>query len=212
MPLRAYQELHNIDGYVQSQLYKLASSGLCSNIPGQIMMSLMVTPPKPVDLSYERFAKEESEIFDGLKRRAKVLVDGLNKVNGIRCNAAEGAMYAFPSVEMPQAAIAAAEAQHMSPDTLYALSLLDHSGICVVPASGFGQKEGRYGCKLLCARARAHVCGFCSFRFLNESNPLPPVSDAMTVRTTFLPPDDKMMKAVDQFAAHHKYFCEKFSD
>ena len=41
-----YMELHNIDPYVQSQLNKLASSGLCSNLGGQVMMSLlMVNPP-----------------------------------------------------------------------------------------------------------------------------------------------------------------------
>lgn len=134
---------------MQAQLYKLASAGLCSNIPGQITMSLMVTPPKEGDASYERFTKEESDIYDGLKRRAKALVDGLNNVDGIDCNAAEGAMYAFPRLDLPRAAIEAAKKQDMTPDTLYALSLLDHSGICVVPASGFGQKEGRYGCKLI---------------------------------------------------------------
>jgi aspartate/methionine/tyrosine aminotransferase len=54
-------------------------------------------------------------------------------------------MYAFPSVEIPQRAIEYAEQHGMAPDTLYALSLLDETGICVVPASGFGQKEGRFG-------------------------------------------------------------------
>jgi alanine transaminase len=171
-----YMELHNIDPFVQSQIYKLASAGLCANVPGQVMTSLMLTPPKPGDASYERFAQEESDIYDGLKRKAKALVDGLNLVDGISCNSADGAMYAFPSIQLPPAAIAAAEAQDMTPDTMYALSLLDHSGICVVPASGFGQKQGRVG-----------------------------------FRTTFLPPDDKMTKAIDQFAAHHKYFCEKYS-
>ena len=48
-----YMELHNIDPGVQSHLYKLASSGLRSNIPGQVMTRLMVTPPKPGDDSYE---------------------------------------------------------------------------------------------------------------------------------------------------------------
>jgi alanine transaminase len=28
---------------------------------------------------------------------------------------------------------------------MYAISLLKSTGICVVPASGFGQAEGRYG-------------------------------------------------------------------
>ena len=33
----------------------------------------------------------------------------------------------------------------MALDTYYALSLLEATGICVVPASGFGQKPGRHG-------------------------------------------------------------------
>ena len=63
-------ELHNIDPFVQTQLYKLASSGLCSGVDGQMMMSLMVRPPLPGDESYELFTKEESDIFESLKRRA----------------------------------------------------------------------------------------------------------------------------------------------
>jgi aspartate/methionine/tyrosine aminotransferase len=170
-----YMELHNIDSYVQSQLYKLSSSLLCSNVSGQIMTSLMVNPPQPGDESYEQFVKEEEEIFGGLKRRSKALVDGLNAVDGISCNPAEGAMYVFPRVTIPPGAVAYADQHDTSPDTVYALSLLDETGICVVPASGFGQKEGRYG-----------------------------------FRTTFLPPDDQMMPAIELFATHHRDFCKKF--
>ena len=172
-----YMELHNIDKYVQAQLYKLASSALCSNMPGQIAVSLMVRGPQPGDESYDQFAREESEIFEGLKRRSKALAEGLNSAEGISCNSPEGAMYAFPSVQIPPKAIQEAEKENVSPDTLYALSLLEETGICVVPASGFGQKEGRFG-----------------------------------FRTTFLPPDDKMIAAVDKFISHHKHFTEKYSD
>jgi alanine transaminase len=63
-------ELHNIDPFVQTQLYKLASSGLCAGVAGQMMMSLMVRPPLPSQESYELFAREESAIFESLKRRA----------------------------------------------------------------------------------------------------------------------------------------------
>jgi len=171
-----YMELHNIDKYIQAQLYKLASSGLCSNVPGQIMTSLMVKPPEQGEVSHERFEEEETEIFDGMKNRAEALVEGLNKVDGIVCNPAEGAMYAFPKIEIPEKAIAHAAEIHVSPDTLYALSLLEETGICVVPASGFGQAEGRFG-----------------------------------FRTTFLPPDDKMMGAIDKFKSHHESFCARYS-
>ncbi len=32
----------------------------------------------------------------------------------------------------------------MQPDMLYCLRLLEETGICVVPGSGFGQKDGTY--------------------------------------------------------------------
>lgn len=170
-------ELHNIDGYVQSQLFKLASCSLCSTVSGQIMTSLMVNPPQPGDESYELFQEEENGIFEGLKRRSKAVVEGLNKVDGINCNPAEGAMYVFPKVELSKKAIAYAEEQDMTPDTLYCMSLLEETGICVVPGSGFGQKEGRYG-----------------------------------FRTTFLPPDEQMIPAIELFASHHRDFSAKFAD
>lgn len=140
-----YMELHNIDPYVQSQLYKLASSELCSGVVGQIMTSLMVNPPKSNDESYELFQEETTAIFDGLKERADKLVRGLNNIPGISCVPAEGAMYAFPTVQVPLKAIETAKELGTTPDNLYALSLLEMTGICVVPASGFGQKKGRYG-------------------------------------------------------------------
>ena len=54
-------------------------------------------------------------------------------------------MYAFPRVDLPPAAIKASKELGVSPDTLYSLDLLQNTGICVVPASGFGQKKGRFG-------------------------------------------------------------------
>jgi len=130
-----YMELHNIDPYVHAQLYKLASSGLCSGVAGQIMMSLMVQPPQPDEESYAKFHEEENGIFESLKRRAKALVEGLNKIDGITCQPTQGAMYAFPAVTIPPKAIEAAKESGQTPDSLYALSLLDETGICVVPAS-----------------------------------------------------------------------------
>jgi alanine transaminase len=51
-------------------------------------------------------------------------------------------MYLFPSITLPPKAVAAAEAANRRPDEFYALRLLDATGICIVPGSGFGQKEG----------------------------------------------------------------------
>ncbi|KAG8459227.1 hypothetical protein KFE25_005738 [Diacronema lutheri] len=140
-----YMELHNIDPYVQSQIFKLASSGLCAAVPGQALTSLMVRPPVEGEPSHELYARETADIRQALAERARLLVDGLRAIPGFSCNDASGAMYAFPAVELPPKAVEHARAQGLAPDEVYAVSLLESTGICVVPASGFGQAAGRYG-------------------------------------------------------------------
>jgi alanine transaminase len=51
-------------------------------------------------------------------------------------------MYLFPTIKLPQGAIDAAKDAEKKPDEFYCLALLDATGICVVPGSGFGQREG----------------------------------------------------------------------
>ena len=140
-----YMELVGIDSGVKDQLYKLASASLCSNVPGQIMTSLLVNGPKPGDASYKSHEDEKKAIFESLKRRAAIATEGLNDIPGFSCQQAQGAMYIFPKVTLPQGAIDFAMDSGVAPDTLYAVSLLESTGICVVPASGFGQEEGRFG-------------------------------------------------------------------
>lgn len=41
-----YMEVTGLPKDVKDQLYKLASVNLCSNISGQILMSLVMNPPK----------------------------------------------------------------------------------------------------------------------------------------------------------------------
>lgn len=50
-------------------------------------------------------------------------------------------MYLFPTITLPSKAVAAAKAANRQPDEFYCLRLLDSTGVCVVPGSGFGQKE-----------------------------------------------------------------------
>lgn len=52
-------------------------------------------------------------------------------------------MYLFPTIDLPEKAIKAAEEKGKKPDDFYCLALLDATGICVVPGSGFGQKPSK---------------------------------------------------------------------
>ena len=140
-----YMELVGIDPVVKDHIYKLASAGLCSSLNGQVMTSLMCRGPTPGEESYESHEGEKKGIFESLKRRSKIVSEGLNEIPGFSCQPAQGAMYSFPAVELPKGAVQSAEEAGVSPDTLYALSLLERTGICVVPASGFEQEPGRFG-------------------------------------------------------------------
>lgn len=51
-------------------------------------------------------------------------------------------MYLFPRINLPPRAVEAASKEEKTPDEFYCLKLLDRTGICVVPGSGFGQVEG----------------------------------------------------------------------
>jgi len=136
-----YFELHGFDPEVQAQLLKLVSIGLCSNVMGQIAVGLMVKPPQPGEASHAKYVEERDGIMSSLKRRATKLVAGLNALEGVTCNEAQGAMYAFPSITIPAKAQAAAQAAGKPADTFYALALLEATGIVVVPGSGFRQKK-----------------------------------------------------------------------
>jgi len=48
-------------------------------------------------------------------------------------------MYAFPKIDLGPGAIKAAEAAGQAPDLFYCLALLEETGICCVPGSGFAQ-------------------------------------------------------------------------
>lgn len=126
----------------RDELYKLASINLCPNIDGQIMVDLMVNPPQPQDASYEQYVQERDAILGSLKRRAEKLVATLNSLEGVSCQQAEGAMYAFPTITIPEKAVIEAGNRGITPDAFYVIELLEQTGVCVVPGSGFGQRNG----------------------------------------------------------------------
>jgi aspartate/methionine/tyrosine aminotransferase len=68
----------------------------------------------------------------------------LSAMEGASCQPVEGALYAFPQITLPKKAVEAASQQKKAADVFYCLELLDHTGIVVVPGSGFGQKENTF--------------------------------------------------------------------
>lgn len=96
-----YIETHNIDPQVEEIIIKLKSIELCANTIGQLAMTLKVDPPKLGRESaetVENYTQEYNELFNGLKERALMITEKLNKMENITCNSVQGAMYAFPRI------------------------------------------------------------------------------------------------------------------
>lgn len=72
------------------------------------------------------------------------MTEVFNSIEGITCNEVQGAMYAFPRIHLPQKAIEAANMAGKTPDEFYCFAMLEETGICTVPGSGFGEKEGTF--------------------------------------------------------------------
>jgi len=85
-----YMELHNFDPLVVDELYKVAAINLCSNMPGQVALGIMVNPPKPGDVSYPLFRREKQALIDSLRRRARLITDAFNRLEGVVCQETDG--------------------------------------------------------------------------------------------------------------------------
>ena len=70
----------------------------------QIVTDALVNPPKPGEPSYELYAKEKAEVLSSLSRKATMVHERMNKITGIHCNKVQGAMYAFPRIDIPEEA------------------------------------------------------------------------------------------------------------
>ncbi|KAJ1622208.1 alanine aminotransferase 2 [Pavlovales sp. CCMP2436] len=157
-----YVECHNIPAEAKGAMYKLIALGLCANVTGQVTMELMLNPPKPGDASFATFAAERDRLLASLQRRSQLCCDAFNCMEGISCSRAEGALYLFPNIRLPASALVAAAKLSVAADAFYAEKLLDNTGICIVPGSGFQQRPGTHHLRFAFLPAEAdiaHVLG-----------------------------------------------------
>jgi aspartate/methionine/tyrosine aminotransferase len=147
-----YMEFRNIPPDVLAQMIKQQSISLCANVSGQISTYLMVAPPKPGDESYETYITEKNAVLSSLKKKSEILFERINAIEGMSMEVPQGAMYAFVRFELPpdphvDTTVMSAEEKRkyeQERDEAYCMKLLEETGICVVPGSGFGQKPGTF--------------------------------------------------------------------
>lgn len=108
------------------------------------MIGLMVNPPKEGDDSYNNYIKEKNNILNSLRNRAELVSNKLNNIENMSSQFVQGALYAFPTIKLPEKAIFEAQNKGMDPDSFYCYELLKDTGICTVPGSGFMQRKHTY--------------------------------------------------------------------
>uniref|UniRef100_A0A7S3JNZ0 Aminotransferase class I/classII large domain-containing protein n=1 Tax=Euplotes harpa TaxID=151035 RepID=A0A7S3JNZ0_9SPIT len=140
-----YFEFENLDPFAREMIYKLKSMKFCAPTPGMIAVGTMVNPPREGVNSKEVvdvYNKEKNIILDGLNRRAKLLYELLNKMEGVKTNPTEGALYSFAKLDLPKKFVDEAISLGRHPDMHFCLHLVEETGMITVPGSGFGQDEG----------------------------------------------------------------------
>jgi aspartate/methionine/tyrosine aminotransferase len=145
-----YVEFRNMPDEVLAQFVKLQSISLCANLAGQFATYMMVAPPVRGEESHELYLRERDAILADLKLKAEILGKGVNNIQGMSVDIPRGAMYAFvrftlpPGVDAPSMSQEDRIAFEARRDTEYCMALLEETGICVVPGSGFGQAPGTF--------------------------------------------------------------------
>jgi aspartate/methionine/tyrosine aminotransferase len=147
-----YLEIRNVPDNVLAEFIKQQSISLCANVTGQIATYLMVAPPQPGDPSHALYVQERDAVLASLKAKADILGRGINRIAGMSLVEPHGAMYAFVRFELPpepgvdvDAMTARERLEYESGrDSEYCMRLLEETGICVVPGSGFGQRPGTF--------------------------------------------------------------------
>jgi aspartate/methionine/tyrosine aminotransferase len=147
-----YLECRNVAADVMAEFVKLQSISLCANVAGQMATYVMVAPPQPGEESYELYRQERDDILLQLKTKAEILERGINAIEGMSVDLPRGAMYAFVRFDLPPEKGVDVErmtgderlAYEARRDSDYCLALLEETGMCVVPGSGFGQRPGTF--------------------------------------------------------------------
>lgn len=139
-----YVELLHLQPSVQKTFNIMRSVMQCPSVLGQCILDCVMKPPSPGKPSHNQFINEIRDIHQVLKERTATAYKTFNSIPGYFCNPIDGSMFAYPRIEIPVEAQLEAKKLNMSPDEFYCLRLLEETGVCVIPGTGFGQLPGSF--------------------------------------------------------------------
>lgn len=89
----------------ESELSLHACMHACTGLHTQCNLHAPAPACPPAPAPVPQYMSEKRSILGSLKQRAEILVAALNTLEGVTCNTAEGALYAFPRVSLPARAV-----------------------------------------------------------------------------------------------------------
>ncbi|XP_054645021.1 alanine aminotransferase 2-like [Dunckerocampus dactyliophorus] len=132
--LRAgYMEAVNIDPQIMQVFDTMLCTDISTPVTGQLALDLMVNPPKPMDASFDVYAKEMFYSWSTLSQNAQRAHEYLNNLPGITCQPAMGGMYIFPRLQLPSQLVHQAKMLEVDGDVIYCQRLLQEEGVFVGP-------------------------------------------------------------------------------
>lgn len=137
-------ELVNLRDDVIRVYLKSICVKMCPSVSGQVALDCMICPPESHEPSYGRFMQEWSDIMLMHQEKASMMINAFNTIDRMQCNHYTAATVIFPKIFIPEKAITEAKTAGFSPDTFYAMQLLEHTGICSMPGVLYGQLPGTY--------------------------------------------------------------------
>lgn len=144
-----YLELTNVDAEFKRELADFYSNTWPNNI-GQFMLMLKCMylsgelqefMPTPL---FELLDSQYKDGFDALRNGAVFMGRLLNGTKGIKCGSIEGGMSVFPQLTLPKKLLIKASQANLPADVFYCKLILERSGICLGPGSGYGQAENTF--------------------------------------------------------------------
>ncbi|EPY51091.1 alanine aminotransferase [Schizosaccharomyces cryophilus OY26] len=139
-----YIDTMNIPPITKDQILKLATIDICPPVTGQLLVDLLVRPPREGEPSYGLYSQEIEKIHRDMEKQCQFLYEATKRMKFVTCQKPHGAMYLHPKICLPKKLVREANEINIEPDELYCLRILERTGVCLVPGSGLGQRENEY--------------------------------------------------------------------
>ena len=102
----------------------------------------MINPPSEGDESYQQYIEETTALHNSMKERSDLMYQYLSSIHQLE--KPKGSMYMFPSIPMSQKFIDKCKKENVLPDEAYCMEILNKTGMCWVPGSGFSMKDHHF--------------------------------------------------------------------